>query len=230
MSKTLLKSALAAAVALSAVAVAAPAAAQVNGMAVTEPAVAVASSQALQNAFQLINTTYTTQIQQRDLLANQRNDVLRTLDVNNDGQLDEAEQASLTETSPVVQQINGIDQQIAAAEAPVQLARLFVVNQVGQQYAAAVQQVISDRSIQVMLSPEAIVYAADGMDVTQLVVTALNTRLPSVSITPPAEWQPTQATVTLFQQVQQVFALAARAQQAQAQAAGGAQQPAVEGR
>lgn len=230
MSKTFLKSALAAAVALSAVAVAAPAAAQVNGMAVHDPAVVVASSQALRNAFQLINTTYTTQIQQGELLANQRNDVLRTLDVNNDGQLDEAEQASLTETSPVVQQINGIDQQIAAAEAPVQLARLFVVNQVGQQYAASVQQVISDRRIQVMLSPEAIVYAADGMDVTQLVVTALNTRLPSVSITPPAGWQPTQATVTLFQQVQQVFALAARAQQAQAQAAGGAQQPAVEGR
>lgn len=229
MTKTFLKPALAAAFAISAAVVALPAAAQVNGMAVTEPAVAVASSQALQAAFTQINTTYAAQIQQRNTLNTQRNDVLRTLDTNGDGQLDEAEQASLTETSPAVQQINGIDQQIAAAEAPVQLARLYAVSQVGQQYAAAVQQVISERGIQVMLSPEALVYAADGMDVTQLVVAALNTRVPSVTTTPPANWQPTQATVQLFQQVQQVYALAAQAQ-AQQQAGGAAAQPATEGR
>ncbi len=228
MIKTFIKPALAAAI-IPAIAMAVPATAQVNGMAVTEPAVAVASSQALQTAFQQIGTTYAAQITQLDTLSAQRTQLLQTLDTNSDGQLDETEQAGLTETNPTVQQVNAIDAQIATAQTPIQAARLYVVSQVGQQYAAAVQQVISDRSIQIMLSPEAIVFAADGMDVTPLVVTALNTRLPSVSITAPAGWEPSQATVNLYQQVQQVFAIARQQQQA-AGAAGAAAAPAAEGR
>lgn len=227
MSKMSFKAALVAA-ALPAAVLASPAAAQINGMAVTEPAVAVASSTALQTGFQQVGTTYAAQIQQIEQLGQQRQQLIQTLDTNQNGQLDEAEQAALTETNPTVVQINTIDQQINTAQAPIQLARLFVVSQVAQQYAAAVQQVIADRSIQVMLSPEAIVYAADGMDVTQLVAAALNARVPSVTITPPAGFQPNEAVVNLYQQVQQVFAMA-RAQQ-QAAAANGAAQPAVEGR
>lgn len=213
---------------VSSLVLAVPAVAQVNGMAVVEPAVAVASTTALQTGFQQVGTTYAAQIAQIDTLNTQRTALLQTLDTNGDGQLDEAEQAVLTETNPTVVQVNTIDQQIAAAQEPVQLARLYVVSQVAAQYAAAVQQVISDRSIQIMLSPEAIVYAADGLDVTPLVVTVLNTRVPSVAAIPPAGWQPNQAVANLYQQVQQVFAIA-RAQQQQA-AAGAAGAPAVEGR
>jgi Skp family chaperone for outer membrane proteins len=227
MIKSFIKPALAAAF-VPALAIAVPAAAQVNGMAVTEPAVAVASSQALQSGFQQIATTYAAQITQRDQLSAQRNQLLQTLDTNGDGQVDEAEQATLTADNPTVVQINTLDDQINAAQAPIQLAQAYVVSQLGQQYGAAVQQVITDRSIQVLLSPEAVVYAADGMDVTQFVVTALNARVPSVTITPPAGWQPNQAIVNLYQQVQQVFAIAR--QQQQAAGANGAAAPATEGR
>ena len=227
MSNSIFKPVLATAL-VSTLALAAPAMAQVNGMAVVEPAVAVASTQALQTGFQQVGTTFAAQITQLDTLNAQRTALLQTLDTNGNGQLDEAEQATLTETNPTVVQVNTIDQQIAAAQEPVQLARLYVLSQVAAQYAPAVQQIIADRSIQVMLSPEAIVYAADGMDVTPLVVTALNTRVPAVTATPPAGWQPNQAIVNLYQQVQQVFAIA-RQQQAAAAAAGtGA--PATEGR
>lgn len=227
MTKSFIKPALAAAI-VPALALAVPAVAQVNGIAVTEPAVAVASSQALQAGFQQVTTTYAAQITQRDQLSAQRNQLLATLDTNGDGQVDEAEQATLTADNPTVVQINTLEEQINAAQAPIQLAQAYVVSQLGQQYGAAVQQVITDRSIQVLLSPEAVVFAADGMDVTPLVVTALNARVPTVTATPPAGWQPNQAIVNLYQQVQQVFAIAR--QQQQAAGAEGAAAPATEGR
>ena len=218
MMKSLFKPALAAGIApiIAISALSAPAAAQVNGIAVHDRALVIASSQALQAGFQQIGTTFqavNTQVQQ---LAEQRVALLRSLDTNGNGQLEESE---VVETNPVVQQVGGIDQQIQAARAPIQMAQLYVVSQVGQQYGPAVQQVISDRSITLMLSPDTVVWSSPEMNVTEQIVTALNTRLPSVSITPPADWQPTQAAAGLLQEVQQVFELYRQAQAAQANAA-----------
>lgn len=223
MMKKLIAPALAAGIALAAV----PAAAQVNGMAVAETAVAVAGSQPLQSGFQQVGTTYDAQITALEQYQTQRQQLLQQLDTNGDGSLDEAEQAVLEDANnPVVQQIASLEQNINTVQAPIQLARLYVVSQVAEQYGPAVQQVISDRQIQIMLSPEAIVYAPDEANVTQLVSQAINSRLPTVSITPPQGWQPTQATVNLYQQVQQVFAIA-RAQQQAAAAQAPAQAPAT---
>lgn len=230
MTHSFTKSALAAAVAVAALST--PAAAQINGMATVRPAVVVAQSQALQSGYQLISTTFTTQFTQLEQINTQRVALLRSidtngngqaeeLDTNGDGNLDATEQAG----NPVVAQVAALDQQIGALEAPIQMAQLFVVNQVAQQYGAAAQAVIAERSVQVMLSPESIVFAADGLDISQLVAANLNARLPSVSITPAAGWQPDETTIGLYQQVQQVFAAMARSAQAQ-----GAAAPATEGR
>ncbi|TIX51944.1 OmpH family outer membrane protein [Alteraurantiacibacter aquimixticola] len=205
---------------------AAPAQAQINGMASADIGVAVAGSQPLQSGYEQIRTTYQAQITQAEQLVQQRQGLIQQLDTNGNGQLDEAEQAALNDSNPTVQQINTIDQQIAQVQAPIQLAQLYVVNQVGQQYAPASQQVMSDRNIQIMLAPEAIDFAADGINVTPAVIEAINARLPNVSITPPQGWQPNQATIQLMQQVQQVRAIvAAQQQQAAAPAANGATPP-----
>ena len=191
--------------------------AQVNGMAVAEAAVAVAGSQPLQNGYQQIGTTYQAQITALEQYQTQRQQLLQQLDTNGDGSLDEAEQAVVEDTSnPVVQQLAALENNINTVQAPIQMARLYVLSQVAEQYAPAVEQVISDRQIQIMLAPEAIVYAPDAANVTELVSQAINARLPSVSITPPQGWQPNQATVNLYQQVQQVFAIARAQQQAAA--------------
>lgn len=231
MTKTFIKSApFVAAIALAAVS--SPAAAQINGMAVVRPAVVVAQSQALQNGYQLISNTFTTQFTQLEALNTQRVALLRSidtngngqaeeLDTNGDGNLDATEQAA----NPVVAQLGALDQQIGPLEAPIQMAQLYVVNQVAQQYGTAAQAVIAERGVQVMLAPESIVFAADGLDISELVAANLNTRLPSVSITPAAGWQPDETTFNLYQQVQQVFAAMARNAQAQSAAA-----PATEGR
>lgn len=232
MIKSFTKSALVAGIAIAAMS--APAAAQVNGMATVRPAVVMARSQALQAGYQTISTTYAAQFTQIEQLNAQRVTLLRSidtngngqaeeLDTNGDGNLDEAEQAR----SPVVAQVAALDQQIGGLEAPIQMAQLYVVNQVAMQYGAAAQAVITERSVQVMLSPESVVYAVEALDISELVAANLNGRLPSVSITPTPGWQPDETTIGLYQQVQQVFAAMARAAQAQAAAAPA---PAAEGR
>ena len=75
-----------------AAAVATPAAAQVNGIGVTDPAIAIATSQALGTAYQQIGTTYAAQRTQLEQLQQQRETLVRQFDTNNDGQMSEAEQ------------------------------------------------------------------------------------------------------------------------------------------
>jgi Skp family chaperone for outer membrane proteins len=214
------KPALAAALIAAAAAAAVPAAAQVNGMATADTAVAVAGTTALQTGYQQIATQYEAQRQTLDQRQQQRNQLVQQLDTNGDGQLDEAEANAAPEAT--VQQVQALDQEIQTIQAPIQLARLYVVSQVAQQYGAAVQQVITDRSIQIMISPEAIIYAPDEANVTQAITDSLNTRVPSVTTTVPEGWQPTQATVNLFQQIQQLLVLSAMQQQQAAQQPGAA--------
>ncbi|MBH5322903.1 OmpH family outer membrane protein [Aurantiacibacter sediminis] len=210
--KTLFKRALGAALLAGAVAAPHTAAAQVNGIATVDLAGAVTSSQALQNGYQQIATQYETQrttIQQRQ---QQRQQLILTFDTNGNGQLDEAEApATQDPNNATVQQIQAIDQEVATLQRPINLARVFVVQQVAQQYAASVQQVMSERNIQLVLEPAAVAFG--DADVTSAVVEALNARVPAVNIIPPADYQPSDAAVQLFQQVQQLLTLAILQQQ-----------------
>jgi Skp family chaperone for outer membrane proteins len=225
MMKTFFKPALAAGIALAVLS--APAAAQVNGMAMMRAPIAIAQSQALTTAFQTIETQYASQIAQIGQLAQQRaqllqsidangNGQLEELDTNGDGALDQAEQTG----NPSVAQAAALEQQINTLQQPIQLAQLFVVTQVAEQAGPAAQSVVTERSISVLVEPEAVRYAAQGFDITPLVVTALNARMPAASITPPTGWQPTdEGAINLYQQVLQVLqALAARQQAAAAPA------------
>lgn len=233
MMKTLFKPALAAGIALAVLS--APAAAQVNGIAMMRAPIAIAQSQALTTAFQTIETQYAAQIAQIGQLSQQAaqlqqamqaidangNGQLEELDTNRDGSLDQAEQNA----NPTVAQMSSLRQQMEQLQAPIQLAQLYVVTQVAEQAGPAAQQVVTERSISVLLEPEAVQYASGGFDITPLVVTALNTRMPAASVTPPPNWQPAdEGAVNLYQQVLQVLAAIAARQQ---QAAGA---PAVEGR
>jgi Skp family chaperone for outer membrane proteins len=219
MKKNLKPSLAAAGIAISAAALgtltAAPAAAQVNGIATVEPAIVIAQSRALQNAYQQIDTTYQAVRTQSDQLQQQRTALVEQLDTNNDGQVSDEEVAAAQQNNAsVVEQIQGLDGQIAQVQTPMQRARIYVVEQVAAQYGAALQQVVSDKSITLILAPDAIVYGPN-VDVTNDVATALNARVPSVSATPPADWQPNRNSVQTFQQVQQVLLMAAMQQQQQ---------------
>jgi len=208
-----------AAVAL-AVALAAPASAQVSGIGVADPAIVIAGSQALATAYSQIGTTYQAQRTQLDQLDQQRIALIKKFDTNNDGKIDQAEQtAARAESNPTRKQLETLDQQINTIQTPINLAAAYAVSQIAQQFGPTVQQVVAQGGVQVILPSNSVLYSADAANLNQKLTLALNTRLPSVSANPPAGWQPDQQTIQLFQDIQQVRLAAAQAMAQQQQGA-----------
>lgn len=209
----LLSKTLAAASLAGAAVVASPVAAQVSGnIAVVNPPATVAGSTALSTAYQQINTTYASQITQIQQKQQQAQTLLQQLDTNSDGNLDQAEQQA-AQTAPQAQQIQTLENEIAQLQNQVESARVYAIEQILQQYSAALQTVTSADNIQVVLSPEAVTWSAPAANINQKVVAALNARVPSVQTTPPQNWQPSQQAVGVYQQVQQILMVAAARQQ-----------------
>ena len=204
-----------------------PASAQVSGIGVADPAVVIAGSKALQAAYTQMTTTFQAQRTQLEQLDQQRIAILKKFDTNNDGKLDPAEQkAAQVTTNPNHKQLEAVEDQITKVQAPVNLAGAYAVQEIAQQLSPAVQQVVSQGSVQLILPSNGVLYASDSANITAKIIAALDQRLPSVSITPPAGWQPDQGTIQLFQDVQQVrLAAAERQQQAQQQAPAAQPQP-----
>jgi Skp family chaperone for outer membrane proteins len=86
-------------------------------------------------------------------------------------------------------------QQTAQAELqrmgqPIGLANAYVEEQITAKLSDALKAVMTKTKVDLVLSPEATVSYQPTVDITQAVVTELNTLVPSVGITPPAGWQP----------------------------------------
>ena len=203
-----------------------PATAQVSGnIAVVSDPVVIAQSSALSNAYQQIGTTYASQITQIEQKQQQSQTLLQQLDTNNDGNLDGAEQQAAA-NAPQAQQLQTLEREIGQLSNQIDLARIYAVTQILQQYGAALQSVVTADNIQVVLSPDAVSYAPPQANIGQKVVAALNARVPTVQTTPPQGWQPSQQAVGVFQQVQQVLLIASARQQQAAAAQGQQAQPA----
>ncbi len=225
---TLLKP-LAAASALAAALVAAPSAAQVTGnIATINAPVAIINTNAFRTAYQQIGTTYATQIQTLQTRDQERQTLLQQLDTNSDGQLDEAEQQAAQGTTQATR-IQAIDQEMTQLSNQIDAARVYAIEQIMMQYSAALQQVVQNQNIQLVLSPEAVTWAQPQANISQQVSAELNTRVPSVTIAPPANWQPQRSAVGMFQQIQQAL-MTVQALQAQQAAQQQQQQPAPQGR
>lgn len=193
---------------------AAPAMAQVNGMATTDPSTVIAASQARETAYQQIRTTYDAQFQSRQQKTQQAQELGKQLDTDNNGDVSEQEAAAAqAANSPVLAQIQTLQNEIDQLSQPIVLAQIYALEQIAAQFAAAQQQVVSDKKINVVLSPEALIYAAPAMDISNDILTSLNTRIPAVSTAIPAGWQPSRQAQQLHQRVQQILISAAIQQQ-----------------
>ncbi|TMM49049.1 OmpH family outer membrane protein [Qipengyuania marisflavi] len=203
--------------------VATPAAAQVAGIATSSPEAVIVRSAARIAAYQQIDQQYAAQIQQARTVRQEIQALQVSLDTNKDNQLSEQEVAA---NPGVVQQVQQKEQQIGQISQPIVLAQTYAVEQLINDYNNARQQVISQKKIQIMLAPDAIQWAPDSVNVTADIVAALDKRVPTVQIVPPAGWQPRRESYQLQQTVQQVLV-----QVAQQQAAAAAQpQPQTDGR
>ncbi len=187
---------------LAALAVAAPAvsAAQSRGAATAAPAVGVvnvdavlSSSSAYQNAINQIRTTYAAQIQQHQTRGQALQTELNTLaqrvqqeqarTPRNDAALQQAAQAYQTRGQAAQQELSRISQ-------PYELAGAYAREQVTLRLNEAIQAAATARGVQVMITSDAVVYASAATNMNAAVVGELNRLVPSVTITPPAGYQP----------------------------------------
>ncbi len=190
-----------------------PAAAQVAGIATSSPEAVFVRSQARITAYQQIEQQYAAQIQQLRTIRQEAATLQQSLDTDKDGQLTQQE---LQANPTVVQQIQQKEQQIQQASQPIVLAQAYALEQLVNDYNNAQQQVIGQKKIQIMLNPDAIQWAPDAVNVTTDIVNALNQRMPTVQITPPANWRPRQESMQIQQTVSQILVGVAQQQAAQA--------------
>ena len=203
---------------LSATAVTVPASAQVSGIATSDTSVAIARSKALGTAYQQIGTQYAAVAQQMQAKRLEINNLNAQLDTNKDKELTQAElDVAIKAKSPVLAQIDAKQKEITTLQDPIILAQLYSVEQIAMKYEAAQQAVITAKRINVILAPDAFVWAPESVDVTAAITAELDKAVPSVAITPPAGWRPSRQIGQLYQQIQQL--INAAAQQAQAAAA-----------
>lgn len=225
--KNFSKLALASGAALASAMIATPAAAQVNGIATSSPEAVIVQATARGTAYTQINTQYAAQLQQVQTINTELNALRTSLDTNGDRQVSQAE-ADANPTA--IQQVQQKQQQADTILQPVRIAQAYVIEQLASRYEAARDQVMAQKGVQMLLTPEAIQYAPGTVNITTDILAAFNQQTPTVSSVPPAGYQPSQETIANYQQIQQVIgALVQRAaiQQAQQQQAAPApQQPA----
>ena len=219
--KTMMAALLAAPAAL---AFAAPASAQVSGIAYASPTQVVGSSKAYQAANQQISTTYKAQFDQvvtrRTALQKEMEPLLKQIDTNNDQQISDAEiQAATNANNPALDRLrtaqNNANTEIQRLTTPAARAELFAIESILKQYEAAQLRVVNAKKISVVLTPEVFMYAPDSADISSAITAEIDRVAPTVSIAAPSDWQPARETLAIQQQLTQVAQ--ARAYQAAAQ-------------
>ncbi|MEL6238273.1 MAG: OmpH family outer membrane protein [Pseudomonadota bacterium] len=196
---------------------ASPAAAQVEGrMATVDTTRAIINTDALRTAYELVTTTYKAQIDQRTAKQQQLTELLKPFDTNGNGRIDDAEVSSL-QTATNITQIQQLEGEVTALTNQVNNARVFAVEQIFAQYGAALEEVANAQQIQVIMPVSSVIYARTEADITPLITTTLNTKVPSVGVVPPQNYRPSQQGAGLFQEIQQRLLTAQLIQQRQQQ-------------
>jgi len=190
-----------------------PVQAQVEGrIATVDISRTIIGTTAFQTAYEQVNQTYTQQNDLRRTKAQERQTLLQTFDTNGDKQVDDAELAA-KQNSPDFTKLQTLEQEIQALNNQIDGARIYAIEQIIMQYGAALQEVTTRQQIKLVIDPGSLLFAAPEADVTQQVTTALNAKVPSVGVVPPAGWQPSREGVQIFQEIQQRLIAAQMAQQ-----------------
>lgn len=223
-----------------ALAIAAPAQAQVSGIAYASPAAVIGGSKAFAAANQQISTTYQASFDQiksrREAMKKEVEPLLAQLDTNKDKTVsDEEVKAAQAARNPALDKLKtaqtNAETEINRLSTPAARAEMFAIEGILRQYEAAQLRVVNARKIAVVLSPEVFMYAPDSADISKAIIEELDKTTPSVSISPAANWQPARETVAIQQQLIQVaqaraYQQAAAQQQGQARPAAAAPAPA----
>ena len=176
------------------VALVAPASAQIGGIAVADPNAAVAQSNAWKAAATQIQSTYKTQIDaaeaRRRSIATELQPLYTKFEA--DQRANVAEATLRTQAAAIQAKETAGNQEIGRLTAPAQRAQAYAIEQIQAQLSAAVQAAVTRKNVQLLLRPDAAMFAQPAANITADVTTELNRLVPSVNSTPPANWQPGQ--------------------------------------
>jgi Skp family chaperone for outer membrane proteins len=174
-------------------AIATPAQAQaVEGIAVADIQGAVQKSAAFITAMNQMKTTYATQITTFETRSKAlQAEIAPLVTAFQAAQKANTPQATLQTQYTAIQQ----KQQAAQAElqrlsAPIARAQGYVEEQIGAKLDAAIKAAMVAKKVNLVLNPQATISYQPSVDITDAVVAELNRTVPTVSITPPAGWQP----------------------------------------
>ena len=176
-----------------------PASAQSKlGIAIVNVDSAVGQSAAAQTATTQMQTTYKTNIDQ----LNARNTALQAELKTKQDALQAAVTAAGAKPTPAQQQslqtqYEALQRRAQEAQAelqqvqqPLQLARAYVVEQIGARLDEAMRSLMTKSKVDLLLKEGAAEAYAPGVDLTAALVTEINALVPSVGIVPPAGWRP----------------------------------------
>lgn len=172
----------------------APASAQVAGIAVADTNAAIAQSNAWKAAAGQIETTYKAQIDQaearRRAIATELQPLYTKFEA--DQRANVAEATLRTQAAAIQSKEAAGNTELGRLTAPAQRAQAYALEQLQNQLAPAVQAAVSRKNVQLLLRPEAAMFAQPAANITSDITTELNRLVPSVNTTPPANWQPGQ--------------------------------------
>ena len=175
--------------------------AQAQAVAIADPNTAITKSKAFVAAMAQIRTQYKVQLDQvearRAVIQKEIDPLLATLDTNRDGNLSDDEvNAAQAAKSPALAQIQqkqaAAQQELGKLEEPAARAQAYAIEQISAKLQSALQAAIAERNVSVLLKPAAVMFVQPTADLTPVITAKLDGLVPSVSITPPANWQPGQ--------------------------------------
>jgi len=175
--------------------VAAPVAAQAQTVAVANPEQAIGASRAWATARTQIETTYKAQLDQAEARRQAVGKELQPLVTafNTARAAPNANQASLQQQATTIQTREQAAQaEIQRITLPAQRAQAYAIEQISARLNEAVQAVVRARNLNLLVRPDAVLFAQPAADVTPAITTELDRLVPSVNTTPPANWQPGQ--------------------------------------
>jgi len=175
--------------------VAAPVAAQAQTVAVANPEQAIGASRAWATARTQIETTYKAQLDQAEARRQAVGKELQPLVTafNTARAAPNANQVSLQQQATTIQTREQAAQaEIQRITLPAQRAQAYAIEQISAKLPDAVQAVVRARNVSMLVRPDAVLFAGPTADVTSAITTELDRLVPTVSVTPPANWQPGQ--------------------------------------
>ncbi len=219
--KTLIKPAIAAALAATALAspaITTPAMAQAaERVAIVNVPAVIVNSSAYQTAQTQRQTTYAAQLQQaetrRAALQAQLDPLVTAF--NTARSQPNADQAALQQQAAQIQQLQQQGQaELQQILAPVALSQAYVEEQIQDQLGTAIENAARTQGVTLVLSPDVVLHAEATHNMNQAVLDQLNTLIPSAQLVPPQGWLPRE-----LREQQEAAAAAAAAQPAAAQPA-----------